>query len=285
MKRIIVNADDLGADIARNQGIIEAIDAGGVSSVSILANAPALDDALCRIRALDSGAISFGVHFNLSEGFPVSSGLKRLVGPEGSFHGKLAAQKLFVHPWDSELENEIDRELDAQISKLLNAGIPLDHADGHQHIHILPAVIRTVIDLSRFHGIPWIRIPEEHASQLPDLPDNESEEAFFFCTHATAARPLYEASGLMVPEHFRGLYFKGKLPDLHWSEFLQGIPNGLTELMVHPGRISPEIPSGPLSRFSTADREKELLALTDGRFRHALLKTNVELTRFPQRPR
>jgi D-alanine-D-alanine ligase-like ATP-grasp enzyme len=40
MRRLIVNADDLGADEARNEGIFEAIRAGVVTSASILPNGP-----------------------------------------------------------------------------------------------------------------------------------------------------------------------------------------------------------------------------------------------------
>jgi predicted glycoside hydrolase/deacetylase ChbG (UPF0249 family) len=282
MKRLIVNADDLGADMGRNAGIFEAIEAGVVTSVSILANSPALADALHRIRSLDSNAISLGVHCNLSQGNPVTSGLKRLTGPNGCFRGKKATQQLLVGSADPEIEDEIRTELEAQIAKLLDAGIQLDHLDGHQHIHILPAVIRTAVAVAKLHGIPWIRIPEEHASQLGDMPDDEVDEARFFCTHAEAARPLFRESGFLIPDNFSGLYFKGRLPDSNWVGFLQKIPPGITELMVHPGRVSQNSAANPLSSFSTQDREKELQALADGRFGRALLEAGVGLTRFPR---
>jgi chitin disaccharide deacetylase len=282
MKRLIVNADDLGADVGRNEGIFEAIEAGVVTSVSILSNSPALEDALLRIRSLDSNTISLGVHCNLSEGRPVSSGLKRLTGSDGRFHGKRATQQLLIRPIDPEMETEIRRELEAQISMLLDAGIPLDHLDGHQHVHILPAVIGMAMAAAKSHGIPWVRIPEEQPITLGDLPDDEAEEAISFCTRAKAARPLFRESGLLIPDHFRGLYLKGRLPDSHWMKFLKGIPQGITELMVHPGRVSASFASSPFSRFSTRDRETELQALADGRFQQALLEAGVELTRFPQ---
>jgi predicted glycoside hydrolase/deacetylase ChbG (UPF0249 family) len=282
MKRLIVNADDAGADIGRNAGIFEAIEAGVVTSISILANSPALEDALLRIHSLDSNTISVGVHCNLSEGRPVTSGLKRLTGSDGCFLGKAAAQQLLLRSDDSEMENEIRNEMDAQITRLLDAGISLDHLDGHQHIHVLPAVIRSTVAVAKSRDIPWIRIPEEHASHISDLPDNEVKEALFFCTHAEAARPLFRESGFLIPDHFRGLYLKGRLPHSHWMEFLTGIPKGITELMVHPGRVSESFASNPFSRFSTRDREKELQALADERFRRALLEAGVELTRFPQ---
>ena len=51
MRRLIINADDLGADEARNEGIFEAIEAGVVTSASLLPNGPALGHALERIRS------------------------------------------------------------------------------------------------------------------------------------------------------------------------------------------------------------------------------------------
>ena len=88
MKRLIINADDLGADEARNAGIFEGIQAGTVTSVSILPNGPALQDALNRIHSGSFRNVSWGVHLNLSEGKPVSTGISLLLGPDGMFQGK-----------------------------------------------------------------------------------------------------------------------------------------------------------------------------------------------------
>jgi predicted glycoside hydrolase/deacetylase ChbG (UPF0249 family) len=283
MKQLIVNADDLGADEARNTGIFEAIEAGVVTSVSILPNGPALKDALGRICSLGLNSISIGLHFNLSEGRPLAEGLKLLTGPDGCFRGKAWSQKMFVKQGEPGLEDEIRREFEAQIATLRNSGVRLDHLDGHQHVHILPAAAAIVANKAKAHGIQWIRIPEEPADELQPAFQAESDrvEARFFSGHAAKARPLYQPSGFRAADHFRGLFFKGKLPANFWSEFLETIPDGLTELMVHPGRAAQSTSTGPFSRFSTLDREKELTALTDGRFRLALLKTGVELTPFP----
>lgn len=286
MKRLIVNADDLGADSARNAGIFEAINAGVVTSVSILPNGPALKDALTGIRSLDPDRVSLGLHFNLSEGQPLSPGLKHLTGPDGCFLGKKFSQRMFVNSRESELDEEIHRELDAQFSMLRSAGVPLDHLDGHQHVHILPVVAGIVADAAKAYGIPWIRIPEEPANefQATFLSANDEEEARFFCGHAAKARPLLHGAGFLTPDHFRGLKCKGRLPAGFWTEFLEAIPDGVTEFMVHPGLAARAASIGPFSRFSTPDREKELAALTDGRFRIALLKTGFDLTPFPAVP-
>jgi chitin disaccharide deacetylase len=286
MKRLIVNADDLGADEARNSGILEAINAGVVTSVSILPNGPALKDALTRIRSWEPNSVSLGLHFNLSEGQPLSPGLKLLTGPDGCFLGKKSSQRLFANSRESKLDDEIRRELDAQFSMLQSAGVPLDHLDGHQHVHILPAVAGIVADAAKAYRIPWIRIPEEPPNefQAAFLSVNDDEEARFFSGLAAKARPLLHGAGFLTPDHFRGLNLKGRLPAGFWTEFLEAIPDGVTEFMVHPGHATVDTAIGPFSRFSTPDREKELAALTDGRFGLALLKSGFKLTPFPAVP-
>lgn len=286
MKRLIVNADDLGADEARNRGIFEAIDAEVLTSVSLLVNGPAFEDAARRIRNLDPGRISPGLHFNLSEGAPVAAGLKLLTGSDGRFLGKQAAQHLLTRQREPELEAEIRRELAAQITALRDRGIQPDHLDGHQHVHILPAAMRPVLEVAREQGITWIRIPAERAGSFRYEPVSPAlaEEARFFAGHAEAARALLPGSGVCSTDHFYGLYFKGRLPAFRWREFLDSIPPVLSELMVHPGCAAAGPAFGPFSAFSTRDRESELEALIDGRFRRAVSETGIEIIPFPEAP-
>ncbi len=285
MKRLIVNADDIGADEARNSGIFDAIEAGVVTSGSLLPNGPALEDAVHRIQILNPENVSFGIHLNLSEGRPLSPGLRRLTGPDGNFLGKAAARRLLMHRGDPELLKEIREEIATQIKLIQNTGVPIIHMDGHQHVHVFPAVVTLTAEAAQAYEIPWIRIPEESPDDSPTGPISSAvrKEGEFFSEHAQAARPLFSAMGISATNHFRGLYMKGNLPDSQWMEFLEAMPQGLTELMVHPGRAAAPGGSGPFFGFSTIEREKELETLMDGRFRTALLKTGVELTPFPGR--
>lgn len=298
-RALVVNADDAGADTGRNAGIFEAIEAGSVTSVSILANGPAVEDAIARIVALGLGRLSAGLHFNLSEGRPLASGLRRVVAKDGSFLGKAAAHALFLSPgtphnaYDAQMEEEIRMELDAQLSRIESLGVEVDHIDGHQHIHVFPAVVKAVMEEAAARGIEWFRIPEDRQVEsadgaangtlrpTPDIPEF-LDEIQLFTRLAQAARPLAHACGLSAAATFRGLCCKGNLPADRWTEFVESIPAGVTEFMVHPGRVEFSAPAGPFSRFSTLDREAELRALTDGRFLAALSTAGVNLTSFPR---
>jgi predicted glycoside hydrolase/deacetylase ChbG (UPF0249 family) len=284
MKRLIINADDLGADEARNAGIFEGIQAGVVTSASILPNGPGLLDALNRIRSGSFNNVSWGAHLNLSEGKPVSAGISLLLGPTGAFLGKASSQRLLMRQEDRDLETEIAQEIDAQISLFETSGISLSHLDGHQHVHVFPAVLRAVLGAAQRHHIPWIRIPNEPEPTSSDSPLSTSlrEEARFFRGLGQTARSIILESGLYASDHFRGLYLKGRLSVQRLESVLRVLPDGLTELMVHPGRMVEDPPETPFSSFSTVEREQELETLLKAKLRLILNEMKIILTPFPE---
>ena len=284
MKKLIINADDLGVDEARNRGIFEAIEAGRVTSVSILVNGDGFEDAMERWENLGKTDISLGIHVNLSEGKPISRDLRILTGQDGFFRGKQPTHSLLKQPSGIELEREIQKEINAQIHILKKFKIPITHLDGHQHIHIAPAVLPIAVSEASKNKIQWIRIPDEpHPSSLtimtqPDL----QEEAVIFSKLGMAARSFVMWSEIESCDHFRGLYLKGKLDIPLLDELFKNLPIGLTEMMVHPGRVADTVSTGVFSAFSTQEREKELTALLDPAFSSLLQKYGISLIPFPE---
>lgn len=277
MRKLIVNADDLGADEARNGGIFEAVRAGVVTSASILPNGPALEHALEGIRAGGCKGTSFAVHMNFSEGRPLAEGLSRLAGPDGNFLGKAGAHRLLMKAGDAALEGEIARESALQIRRLIDAGIDITHIDGHQHVHVFPAALRAVAETAKGLGVRRMRIPDEAFPPGEDLQADGMEEACRFAALGREARERLAGTGIASSDHFRGLALKGRL-DLEGLLGLVGaLPEGVTELMVHPGRVPAE---APFSAFSSMDRERELEALLDPRFRLAMESAGVILISF-----
>ena len=69
VRKLVVNADDLGLTTGVNQGIFEAHDRGIVTSASLMANAPATSDAIRRVRFRPS--LGIGAHLMLVDGVPM----------------------------------------------------------------------------------------------------------------------------------------------------------------------------------------------------------------------
>ncbi len=152
--RLILHADDFGETAEITAGICQAIEAGVVTSTSIMANMPGTEDALPRVPALADRA-SFGVHLNFCEGRPLTRGAS-LVDEHGNFHGKRA---LFLRAVRGKLSlAELEAEITAQIARIHDAHIRISHVDGHKHLHQLPVVRIAVARVLPRFGIERVRV-------------------------------------------------------------------------------------------------------------------------------
>jgi predicted glycoside hydrolase/deacetylase ChbG (UPF0249 family) len=151
---VISHADDFGESAEITAGIAAAIEAGVVTSSSIMANMPGTLDALQRAPHLSDRA-SFGVHLNLCEGRPLSAG-KTLVDEGGHLYGKRA---LFVRAVTGRLSlTELEEELTEQIARVHDSGIRVSHVDGHKHLHQLPVVSTAVANVLPRFRLERVRI-------------------------------------------------------------------------------------------------------------------------------
>ncbi len=83
--RLIINADDLGRSPEANRAIFDLMDRGLVTSATVMANGPYVDEALSRVGHYPRG--SFGVHLNLTEFRPLTQNASpgSPPGPGGQF--------------------------------------------------------------------------------------------------------------------------------------------------------------------------------------------------------
>ncbi len=155
--KIIINADDFGKNKIVNQEIIKAAIAGHISSTSIMANGPCFDEAACFAQEYHN--ISFGIHLNLTEGFPIScntSIFKKygMIDETGRF-----CQKLKRYDTE-ELKQAIYEEWYEQIQKMKNLGVAISHIDGHHHIHVQMELQDVIIRLMKDFSIRKLRSKE-----------------------------------------------------------------------------------------------------------------------------
>lgn len=156
--RIIINADDLGYDMVVNERICHLLRENLVSSATIIANAPAVEDAVERTKGLSD--CSFGVHLNLTEFQPLTKSSRRLealsscLNEKGFFRGE---ERLGEIRYTSALGEAIFMEWVLQVEKVLRLGIRVSHLDSHNHVHTLPMLFPVVKRVQRHLGIRKMR--------------------------------------------------------------------------------------------------------------------------------
>ncbi len=270
MKWLIVSADDFGVSERRNQGILESHRKGIVTSASLLAYGAAFAGAVKAAKAAPS--LDIGLHLNLSEGEPLVLGHKTLVGPDGRFFGKDEARRRAREGlFDTA---EVQKESEAQIDQLKQAGLKVTHLDGHQHIHIFGNLPAPIARAAARQGVRCFRSPADRMIPPGLKEEKRQAEIEDYRQWAMKALPVYAHSRLRSTENFGGIALSGRLTLENLILLIKELPAGLTELMVHPGLAD------KTEGFSGPDRENEIRVLTDPRLKILLRLQGIELTHF-----
>lgn len=161
---LIVNADDFGQSPVVNRAILRCFNQGLISSTTIMANMSGFEEA-CELAKANHLLDQVGVHLNLTDGEPLLPALKQnptLCDASGRFH---RFRKRMLSRADCAM---IAAEAAAQIQKCRDAGLPLTHADSHQHVHNEPLVLRAIQPVLKQFGIQRLRI-SRNMDSLPWL--------------------------------------------------------------------------------------------------------------------
>jgi predicted glycoside hydrolase/deacetylase ChbG (UPF0249 family) len=135
MRRVIINADDLGYDPAIDRGILQAAREGVVTSASVMVNLPGAEAAVR--AALSQGRPALGLHVNLSRG--------------PSRGGRALDEAAAVAASAAEVEAEIWAQLE-RFRRL--AGRAPTHLDVHRHLHRYEGVLAALVAVAQREGLP-----------------------------------------------------------------------------------------------------------------------------------
>jgi predicted glycoside hydrolase/deacetylase ChbG (UPF0249 family) len=272
VRRLIINADDFGLSPGINRGIIAAYLAGTVTSTSLLATTAGFDDAIDRLRG--ARGLPVGLHFSLTLGCPLSDGASLRDGRSGRFSSIRAMLARLVTGRLS--LPEVRAECDAQIQRLTHAGIAIDHIDSHHHVHALPGIADAVLASARSHGLEAarIRVPVDTSSEPLSSWRSRVKAIVIGASWRFAARGKWPP---VASAHFRGISLYGD-PRFaaHLRELLDALPEGETELMVHPGYADDVLAS--LDPY-TWQREGELRTLLSTGLQARLRRGDLALAR------
>lgn len=265
MGRLILNADDFGLTSGVNRAILELHHAGALTSATLMAHAPATEEAIQ--LALSTPSLGVGCHIVLLDGLPVLSppSLPTLANPRtGRFRPTLGAflRRLLtarIHP------REIQAETATQIALLQSRGLHLTHIDTHKHTHIFPAVLRPVLRAARAAGIRSVRNPFEPVWSLraapAALPLRRAQLRMLRLFEPAFLRIVAE-EGFTTTSGALGILATGTLSPVALAALLHGLPPGVWELVTHPGYNDADLARAHTRLLDSREAERQaLLAL------------------------
>lgn len=235
MKKIILCADDYGQNAAVSQAIIQLLERQRLSAASCLTTSPDWGVAAASLVPFKD-ATQFGLHFNLTEGEPLSSVLKKS-------HGFLPLPRLLLRAKLHQLDiAAIQAELLAQLNAFSEAMGHLPHfVDGHQHIHQFPGVRDALLNVYESHlrgtGC-YLRCTAESLRQW--LRGNAHLKRMVLqWSGALAFQKILRQRNIPHNTSFSGVYAfaKAKEYSQFFPSFLQEVSEGGL-ILCHPGLVS-----------------------------------------------
>jgi len=176
------------------------------------------------------------------------------------------------------LRGELRREIEAQILRFRETGLPLSHIDGHLNIHMHPTVFAILAELMPNYGIKSFRLTREDLARDP-APDGTRRfgrrlDAFIFARLAENCRPVLEKLGIFHTDEVKGLLNSGKMTEEYLLKVLDCLKPGCTEIYFHPGCL----PDPELAAWMPDYRhEEELAALTSPKVREKITEQGIQL--------
>lgn len=280
MKRLIVNADDFGLTAGVNRGIVEGHQRGIVTSATLMANGAAFEEAVG--LAQENPNLGVGCHLVLVGGNCVAgrSEIPLIADAEGKLPADLP-RLLAKLALGKKIVPLVAAEFRAQVAKIRNAGIVPTHLDTHKHTHCHPRVMEALAKVAEEFGIRCVRKPFEDVVDSLGPTGGRRSPKLTQRIAALAARGgkrsfdrFVQQHKLRTPGRFYGVSMTGRLCPSAVLAILEGMGEGTSELMCHPGYSDGELNnSGTRLR---SEREGELRALVDEEVRNAIPRLSIQ---------
>ena len=270
--RLVVNADGFGMTPARSKGILVAHRSGIVTSTSVLGNAADLQ----AIKAdLDQASgLGVGAQLTLVGGIPVTApeAIPSLTGPDGEFPRE-PRDVLWAWAKATLRASDVEREFDAQVARLRDMGLRIDHLCTKDHLGFLPIIAHAMENVARRHGIAGLRMAIEKPTLAwtAELPRALTLSALTGLAWISRRRLGVRRHG---PQTW-GYFESGRLDEVRILEILGRLGPGSHELICQPDAIT----DGDAGTRNSQPRS-EVQALASVRVREAIQRRGIELCRW-----
>jgi len=268
IRRLIVNADDFGLSSSINAAVIRAHQEGILTTASLMVNEPACAEAVTLARS--NPTLAVGLHLTLLYGHSAlpPEKIPGLADAQGQFRGGPASAGLRYF-FRRSLREQLRAELHAQFDKFRATGLPLDHVNGHLHLHLHPTVFSILMQDAGQLGIERMRLTFDPFWMNTRL---ASGRWFYRGLHAAIyqwlsrrARPVLRRLRIRHTGAVFGLLQNALVDEAYLVRLLLHLPAGDSELYSHPS----------LDEF-----KNEFDALISPRVRELIDKLGITLIRY-----
>jgi hopanoid biosynthesis associated protein HpnK len=268
LKRLIVTADDFGLHPAVNVAVEQAARSGVLTAASLMVGAPAAADAVRRARELPGLAV--GLHLVLADGWSVlpPARVPALVDAQGRFGNNMVRDGVRFFALTA-VRRQLEAEIRAQFQAFADTGLALDHVNAHKHFHLHPTLLEMLLRIGSEFGVAAVRLPREPAwaARRAGGPLAGPTVAGLLCPWLALMRRRLRAAGIAHNDHVFGMSDSGAMDERRMLEILARLPDGLTEIYLHPAVQSGGAIAPTMSGYRHAD---ELAALLSPKVRAAI---------------
>ncbi len=269
---VIINADDFGITKGVNKAIFELVDAGILTSTSVMSNMPDYVD-IVKLK----NKIGISVHFNLTIGRPVNDPKKipTLVNEQGCFCDLSELLKRLRQ--GQILKQEVEIEFDDQIKRLIDMGVRPDHVDTHESLLKYPFFANIIMEKAKKYSIMAVRT---YTPRKFDYTRLLNPKRLLISLYLGFQKLRWKYNGFKVADRYEGILKVGidyptavrTLEDIFYN-----LPKGVLEVGVHPGYCND---NNMILGDYVNEREVELQALMSKEVKNAIEKSRVSLATF-----
>ena len=267
-RRLIVNADDFGRSESINMAVLRAHREGILTTASLMVNEPSAEQAVSMAR--DHPKLGVGLHLALVCGAAAlpRERIPHLTGEGGRFSDNPVAAG-WRYFFNGQCKEELRAEIKAQVAKFHATGLPMDHLNGHLHLHLHPVVFGILMDNAERWGISAMRLTCDPFFLNARLASGQwpyrASHAVIYHLLACRARRALDRKKIRHTSAVFGLLQNARVDAAYVEKLLPRLPPGDSELYSHPS----------LEQF-----KNELDALLDPAIRNLSQQLGIQLIRY-----
>ena len=267
-RRLIINADDFGRSRSINEAVVRAHREGVLTSASLMVNEPDCDEAVALAR--ENPRLGVGLHLTLLMGHSTlpRGEIPGLVNDDGEFSDNPVVVGIGYF-FDGGLRDQLRKEIHAQFARFRATGLPLDHVNGHLHMHLHPTIVGILLEDAETLGIRHMRLTREPFWLDARLARGRwlyrlVHAAIYLCL-SRKAQSGFRRRNIRHAQRVFGLLQNDRVTEDYLLKLLPVLPPGESELYSHP---------------SLDKCKHEFDALVSPRVKEEIQRMGIELIRY-----